>query len=84
MPARFSQRPLRYDKITESELKDKYMHERVETSHPFLQETKSRLNDIISQLVMHYTACVAGGDSSAASNELKTYQREQVRKTSSH
>jgi phosphate transporter len=74
-------RPFRYDKITESELKDKYMHERVETSYPFLQETKSRLNDIMSQLVMHYATCVAGGDSSAAANELKSYQREKVSKS---
>ena len=59
-------------------LKDKYMHERVETSYPFMQEIRSNLNDKISRLVVHYTTCVTGGDSSAATNELKTYQREQV------
>lgn len=68
----------RYDKVTENELKDKYLHERVETSYPFQHDTKSRLSELITELISDYTTCVTGGDSSRAMNELKSYQREQV------
>jgi hypothetical protein len=69
----------RYDKITDNDLKDRYMHETVEVAYPFVQETKSRLNDMIAQLVGHYATCVTQGDVPQAQKQLRLYQREQVR-----
>jgi hypothetical protein len=68
----------RYDKITENDLKDRYMQENVEVAYPFEQATRSRLNDMIAQIVGQYATCITQGDVSQAQKQLRLYQREQV------
>ncbi|KAF8322610.1 SPX-domain-containing protein [Clavulina sp. PMI_390] len=68
----------KYDKQTENDLKDKYLHETVETSYPFDHDAKTRLNDVLNTLVTYYASCVTGGDISLAAEQLKSYQREQI------
>ncbi|KAG6877951.1 hypothetical protein C0993_001569 [Termitomyces sp. T159_Od127] len=68
----------KYDKVTYSELKDRYMHQVVETSHPFTRESKDRLEDARIRLVNLYTKCVTNGDRRLASQQLKLHQRENI------
>ncbi|KAF8910760.1 SPX domain-containing protein [Mucidula mucida] len=68
----------KYDKITYSELKDRYMHDVVESAVPFTPGPKDRLNDGISRLVDLYTKCTTQGDKTAARQQLKLHQREKI------
>lgn len=68
----------KYDKVMYSELKDRYMHEIVETSLPFTEESKARVSDAIARLTDLYAKCVTNGDKSAAQQQLKLYQREHI------
>ncbi|KAF9021958.1 Sodium/sulfate symporter [Hymenopellis radicata] len=68
----------KYDKITYSELKDRYMHDIVESAVPFTPGSKDRLNDGISRLVDLYTKCTTHGDKTAARQQLKLHQREKI------
>ncbi|KZT27225.1 Sodium/sulfate symporter [Neolentinus lepideus HHB14362 ss-1] len=68
----------KYDKVTESELKDQYLCEVVEQALPFSQRSKDTLNDAITRLVNLYEKCVTQGDMRAAQRQLKLYQREHV------
>ncbi|KAG6888170.1 hypothetical protein C0992_009446 [Termitomyces sp. T32_za158] len=68
----------KYDKVTYSELKDRYMHHVVETSYPFMRESKDRLEDARIRLVDLYTKCVTNGDRRLASQQLKLHQRENI------
>ncbi|KAN0064002.1 low-affinity phosphate transporter [Thecaphora frezii] len=68
----------KYDKITKSDLKDRYLGEVVRAAKPFLQETMQRLDDNIAQLVQFYAKVVTNGDADAALQYLKTHLREQV------
>jgi phosphate transporter len=54
------------------------MHEVVETSAPFTEESKARMSDAISRLTELYTKCVTNGDKSTAQQQLKLYQREHI------
>ncbi|KAG1736298.1 SPX domain-containing protein [Suillus lakei] len=68
----------KYDKVMYSELKDRYMHEVVETSTPFTEESKARVSDAIARLTDLYAKCVTNGDKSVAQQQLKLYQREHI------
>lgn len=68
----------KYDKVTYSELKDKYLHDVVETSTPFSQEDKTKLNDCITRLVELYARCVTQNDKAAAKHQLRFHQRENI------
>ncbi|EPQ53940.1 SPX-domain-containing protein [Gloeophyllum trabeum ATCC 11539] len=68
----------KYDKVTESELKDQYLREVVEQTPPFTQQSKDTLNDAITRLVNLYAKCVTQGDLRAAQRQLRLYQREHV------
>ncbi|KAJ8518452.1 hypothetical protein ONZ45_g4472 [Pleurotus djamor] len=68
----------KYDKVTDSNLKDRYLHEIVEKTHPFTQHSKDRLNDGISRLLELYAKCVTQGDRSLAKQQLKLHQRENI------
>ncbi|KAG1901144.1 uncharacterized protein F5891DRAFT_1030184 [Suillus fuscotomentosus] len=74
----FSKILKKYDKVVYGELKDRYMHEVVETSAPFTEESKARMSDAISRLTELYTKCVTNGDKSTAQQQLKLYQREHI------
>ncbi|KIJ62970.1 hypothetical protein HYDPIDRAFT_182597 [Hydnomerulius pinastri MD-312] len=68
----------KYDKVTYSELKDRYMHQLVESAVPFTQSSKDKLNASINQLVSLYAKCVTGDDTSVALQQLKFHQRENI------
>ena len=64
--------------MTYSELKDRYLHNVVELSPPFTQAAKDRLNDNIRRLLDIYTKCVTRGNESAARQQLRLHQRENI------
>ncbi|EDR07175.1 uncharacterized protein LACBIDRAFT_294568 [Laccaria bicolor S238N-H82] len=68
----------KYDKVTDSDLKDKYLHDAVETALPFTQASKDHLNDAINRLVELYAKCVTQGDRSTAREQLRLHQRENI------
>ncbi|OSC96955.1 Sodium/sulfate symporter [Trametes coccinea BRFM310] len=68
----------KYDKVTDSNLQDRYLHDVVEQAPPFQQVTKDKLNSMISQLVELYARCVTRGDTIEARRQLKLHQREHI------
>ncbi|EPQ28079.1 uncharacterized protein PFL1_04406 [Pseudozyma flocculosa PF-1] len=68
----------KYDKITKSELKDRYLDGVVRAEAPFMRETMQRLDETIALLVQFYAKVVTNGDGEAALQQLKTHLREQV------
>ncbi|KAH7906949.1 SPX domain-containing protein [Hygrophoropsis aurantiaca] len=68
----------KYDKVTYSELKDRYMHDALENAHPFTDESRDRLKTAGNQLVEMYARCVTRGDKAASLQQLKMYQRENI------
>ncbi|EKM57858.1 uncharacterized protein PHACADRAFT_251746 [Phanerochaete carnosa HHB-10118-sp] len=68
----------KYDKLTDSNLKDHYIHDVVEQAPPFIQATKDKLNHAIDTLIQLYTRCVTRGDLSTAKRQLKMNQREHI------
>ncbi|KAI0353693.1 Sodium/sulfate symporter [Trametes cingulata] len=68
----------KYDKVTESDLQDRYLHDVVEQAPPFQQATKDRLNAKIAQLIDLYAHCVTHGDTVEARRQLKLHQREHI------
>ena len=69
---------LRYDKVTDSNLQDRYLHDIVEQAPPFQQAAKDRLNTRIAMLVDLYARCVTHGDAVEGRRQLKLHQREQI------
>ncbi|PPQ69298.1 hypothetical protein CVT26_001616 [Gymnopilus dilepis] len=68
----------KYDKVTYSELKDRYLHEKVELATPFTQPSKDRINDSLNRLIELYSKCVTRGDKAAARQQLRLHQRENI------
>lgn len=64
--------------MTYSELKDRYLHNVVEVSLPFTQAAKDRLNDNVNDLLELYAKCVTRGDKTAARQQLRLHQRENI------
>jgi hypothetical protein len=50
----------------------------VESSYPWLPETKNRIGNWINLLTAFYAKCVTHGDATTAQKQLKIHQREQV------
>ncbi|KAL1949912.1 hypothetical protein VTO73DRAFT_8793 [Trametes versicolor] len=68
----------KYDKVTDSDLQDRYLHGVVEQSAPFQQASKDRLSSKISALVDLYARCVTHGDAVEGRRQLKLHQREHI------
>ncbi|KAI6122355.1 SPX domain-containing protein [Pisolithus croceorrhizus] len=68
----------KYDKVLDSDLQGRYMHDVVEDAVPFTRASKDKLNGAINQLIGLYAKCVTSGDSSAALQELKLHLRENI------
>lgn len=68
----------KYDKVTYSELKEKYLHDVVEIAIPFKQASKDKLNESIDRLIDLYAKCVSRGDKSLALQQLRLNQRENI------
>ncbi|KAG6917852.1 hypothetical protein DXG01_000757 [Tephrocybe rancida] len=68
----------KYDKVTYSELKDRYMHQAVEKTYPFTHGAKDRLSTSLQRLVDLYAKCVTSGDRKLAGQQLKLHQRENI------
>ncbi|KAI0763315.1 Sodium/sulfate symporter [Trametes elegans] len=68
----------KYDKVTDSNLQDRYLHDVVEQATPFQQASKDRLNSKIAQLIDLYAHCVTHSDLVEARRQLKLHQREHI------
>ncbi|KAJ6489019.1 SPX domain-containing protein [Mycena sanguinolenta] len=68
----------KYDKVTEHELKDSYLHASVEPSTPFTAASRATLTALTTQLVDLYAKCVTRGDRSLAKQQLRLHQRENI------
>ncbi|PCH42680.1 SPX-domain-containing protein, partial [Wolfiporia cocos MD-104 SS10] len=68
----------KYDKVTENELQDHYMHDIIEQSPPFIQDSRDRLNGAQSRLIALYAKCVSHDDVQAATRQLRLHQREHI------
>ena len=68
----------RYDKVTDSNLQDRYLHDVVEQAAPFQQASKDRLNTRIAMLIDLYARCVTRSDAIEARRQLKLHQREHI------
>ncbi|KIP11029.1 hypothetical protein PHLGIDRAFT_114938 [Phlebiopsis gigantea 11061_1 CR5-6] len=68
----------KYDKVTDSNLKDHYLHDVVEQAVPFTQGAKDRLNHGVEALVQLYARCVTKGDAAMAKRQLRMNQREHI------
>ncbi|KAI0711847.1 Sodium/sulfate symporter [Cerioporus squamosus] len=68
----------KYDKVTDSNLQDRYLHDVVEQAPPFQQVSKDKLNNKISLLTDLYARCVTHGDTVEARRQLKLHQREHI------
>ncbi|EJD49604.1 Sodium/sulfate symporter [Auricularia subglabra TFB-10046 SS5] len=74
----FSKILKKYDKITEHDLKHRYLATAVDPARPFQQPTRDALAAALVRLVDLYAKCVTHGDVSAANKQLRVHQREHV------
>ncbi|KAJ6578119.1 SPX domain-containing protein [Mycena capillaripes] len=68
----------KYDKVTDHELKDSYMHASVEPSAPFTATSRATLTALTNELVDIYAKCVTRGDRPLAKQQLRLHQRENI------
>ncbi|KAI6035716.1 SPX domain-containing protein [Pisolithus marmoratus] len=68
----------KYDKVLDSNLQGRYMHDVVENAVPFTRTSKDKLSGAINQLIGLYAKCVTSGDSSTALQQLKLHLRENI------
>ncbi|KAF7375640.1 SPX domain-containing protein [Mycena sanguinolenta] len=68
----------KYDKVTEHELKDSYLHASVEPAPPFTAASRATLTALANRLVDLYAKCVTRGDRSLAKQQLRLHQRENI------
>ncbi|KAM5544077.1 hypothetical protein V8D89_002263 [Ganoderma adspersum] len=68
----------KYDKVTDSNLQDRYLHTVVEQAPPFQQASKDTLNTKIALLIDLYALCVTRNDAVEARRQLKLHQREHI------
>ncbi len=68
----------KYDKITSSSLKDRYLSDVVKKQYPFTENTKQGLDGKIRFVSALYAKVVTSGDQELALSQLKTHLREQV------
>ncbi|KAI0706485.1 Sodium/sulfate symporter [Earliella scabrosa] len=68
----------KYDKVTDSNLQDRYLHDVVEQAPPFQQAAKDKMNNAVALLVNLYARCVTHGDEVEARRQLKLHQREHI------
>ncbi|KAJ7221819.1 SPX domain-containing protein [Mycena haematopus] len=68
----------KYDKVTDHELKDSYLHTSVEPSTPFTAASRATLTALTNRLVDLYAKCVTRGDRSLAKQQLRFHHRENI------
>jgi phosphate transporter len=68
----------KYDKITNNNLKRYYTSAHVGKAYPFLQATKTRLNERIQQTERAYAILATDNNLDVAIEELKTHLREHI------
>lgn len=69
---------LRYDKVTDSKLKESYLSNQVSTALPFTDPSRLRLSSALDRLKELYAKCVTRGDKKLAGQQLKLHQRENI------
>ena len=68
----------KFDKVLGRKLRPVYMKERIETSYPWLSETRQHSSKSISQVEQIYSRIVTESDLKQAKQELQLHVREQV------
>ncbi|KAK9768479.1 low-affinity phosphate transporter [Basidiobolus ranarum] len=68
----------KFDKITNNDLKDKYINTVVKESYPFNSITKRKINHAVEQLQSMYAAICCNGDMEAAEVDLRSHLREHI------
>ncbi|KAJ7082710.1 SPX domain-containing protein [Mycena belliarum] len=68
----------KYDKVTDRELKDAYLHNTVESAAPFTVASKATLAALAARLLDLYAKCVTRGDRGLAKQQLRLHQREHI------
>ncbi|KAL9936273.1 hypothetical protein V8E36_005115 [Tilletia maclaganii] len=68
----------KYDKITKSNLKNRYLDDVVSKKYPFTDKARAHLDDANSTLTRLYATVVTSGDIVLATSQLKEQLREQV------
>lgn len=68
----------KFDKIIDKELRPKYMEATVNSSYPFLHETKTQLEGNIEKMEKAYADIVTQGDETLAKKALRSHLREHV------
>ncbi|KAI1108211.1 SPX-domain-containing protein [Nemania sp. NC0429] len=68
----------KFDKIIDRELRSKYMETTVNSSYPFLRETKTQLEENIEKMEKAYADIVTQGDETLAKKALRSHLREHV------
>ncbi|GAA6023180.1 hypothetical protein JCM8202_001015 [Rhodotorula sphaerocarpa] len=68
----------KYDKITESSLREHYMKTVVDKTFPFERSTQQRLQQGVQTIVPLYAELATGGDIDLALKQLKAHLREHV------
>ena len=74
----FSKVLKKFDKITDCQMRAKYMDSFVDSAYPFRRETTQGLEEYINKLVKAYMAVVTGGDEETATRDLRSHLREHV------
>lgn len=68
----------KYDKITGSQLKDRYVEQVVKVKYPFQPQAHARLDEYLNDVVQLYTTVATRGDEEQARSQLKAQLREEV------
>ncbi|KAI1164513.1 SPX-domain-containing protein [Nemania serpens] len=68
----------KFDKIIDRELRPKYMETTINSSYPFLRETKTQLEGNIEKIEKAYADVVTQGDETLAKKALRSHLREHV------
>ena len=68
----------KYDKITDSQLKDRYVEQVVMVKYPFQTHAKARLDEYLNDVVHLYAHIATRGDEEQARSQLKAQLREEV------
>lgn len=68
----------KYDKITSSNLRDRYLEQVVKIKYPFRPEATERLDERVEDIVHMFARVAARGDEDLARQQLRLHLREEV------
>lgn len=68
----------KYDKITSSHLKERYLEQVVKVKYPFQSQARAQLEQYLNEAVQLYARVATRGDATQALSQLKAQLREEV------